>query len=300
MPLERLSLLLNPWAVRPTTTDTQDAQEGEKYNAVADEMEFACNKTGLVHRKRFGGPGGGRGRRRENTEDTDANLMILKQSSLVLVDETPNQDGVLEIDWKSKRGHYSIIMVIAYDDASVCCEPLLLKRRRDYYDTRIFSGDRQRDRQPTVPPPLHPAKHYAEKQSIDAVNVGETLGGSIDSTKDVATISVNVGTGEFNMFDTLKKVYDYFCATTGNNVLREFFVLARLAGFSKEQKLGKYDQYACHELHYFIYAKDCDFFQTYVLPYLKQKKKTVSRPLFLGRRSTRLPCTVPLWKAQCI
>ena len=270
--LERPSLLLNPWAVRSTTTDTQDAQEGEKYNAVFEKIDMARNEAGIVHRKCFGAPGG-RGGGGSNAEDTDANLLILKQTSLVLADESPDRNGALEIDWKSRKGHYSVITVIAYDEACVCCEPLLLKRRGEYYDTRIFSGDRQVDRSPTVPPPLHPAKHYAEKQSIDVVQVGEALGGEGSAAKGAATISVNVGTGEFNMFDTLKKAYDYFCATTGNAVLREFSFLLDWPGFTREQKLEKYDSFACHELHYFLHAKDPDFFQSCILPYLKQKKE---------------------------
>ena len=33
----------------------------------------------------------------------------------------------------------------------------------------------------------------------------------------------------------------------------------------------RYSKYACHELHFFLYHKDPEFFRTVVQPYLKNK-----------------------------
>jgi hypothetical protein len=39
-----------------------------------------------------------------------------------------------------------------------------------------------------------------------------------------------------------------------------------------EEKREKYSKYACHELDFFLYRKDAEFFKTVVLPYLRNKK----------------------------
>ena len=45
----------------------------------------------------------------------------------------------------------------------------------------------------------------------------------------------------------------------------------------ENDKIEKYRTYACHELHFFIYRKDREFFDKIIRPYLENKKE----PTFL-------------------
>ena len=46
----------------------------------------------------------------------------------------------------------------------------------------------------------------------------------------------------------------------------------RLAKLKPEQKREKYSKYASHELNYFLFEKDPEFFRTAIKPFLANKK----------------------------
>ena len=41
--------------------------------------------------------------------------------------------------------------------------------------------------------------------------------------------------------------------------------------FSKEKKLRKFGEFACHELHFFLFKRDRGFFDEVVLPFISAK-----------------------------
>ena len=57
-----------------------------------------------------------------------------------------------------------------------------------------------------------------------------------------------------------------------NPTLVEFGFILNWDQMKPEEKREKYSTYACHELNFFLYHKDRDFFRRVVLPYLQNKK----------------------------
>jgi len=58
----------------------------------------------------------------------------------------------------------------------------------------------------------------------------------------------------------------------GGGELRKFAFLKDWPDLDREARLEKYNEYACHELHLFLYRRDPEFFESVVAPYLKNKK----------------------------
>jgi len=65
--------------------------------------------------------------------------------------------------------------------------------------------------------------------------------------------------------------------------LEEFSFLANWPDLDRSQKLDLYSKHACHELSFFLYHKDPEFFRTVIAAYLKNKKdKTFMDHWLLG------------------
>ncbi|MEK6594495.1 MAG: hypothetical protein AABZ67_15590, partial [Pseudomonadota bacterium] len=61
-------------------------------------------------------------------------------------------------------------------------------------------------------------------------------------------------------------------SSAANKTLAEFSFLLRWPSLKPQEKLEKYSKYACHELNFFLFQKDRDFFMKVVLPYIQNKK----------------------------
>jgi len=107
---------------------------------------------------------------------------------------------------------------------------------------------------------LDPQKHYAQQKQITVVDGKQQFVlGDITSSK-------------FEAYDSLGRVYSLYVTLSGDATLVEFGFLTGWPDLKPEEKRAKYSKYACHELSFFLYKKDPDFFRTVVLPYLKNKK----------------------------
>jgi hypothetical protein len=63
-----------------------------------------------------------------------------------------------------------------------------------------------------------------------------------------------------------------YVTLSNNPTLIEFGFLMNWPNLKPEEKRVQYSKYACHELHFFLYHKDPEFFRTVVQAYLKNKK----------------------------
>jgi len=97
--LTRPSLLLNPWAVRETSNQAQDAKAGNDFGRRGNEADGKKNKS-----KRD---------QQANTDNSDfANLDYLGEGAVLLLNLRANKAGVIEID-RSKLGPNQHVRVIA-------------------------------------------------------------------------------------------------------------------------------------------------------------------------------------------
>ncbi|MBN2582419.1 MAG: hypothetical protein JXL80_05075, partial [Planctomycetes bacterium] len=76
----------------------------------------------------------------------------------------------------------------------------------------------------------------------------------------------------FEVFDSLDKVYRLYSVLNRNDALTEFAFVLNWPKLSAEDKQKQYSKYACHELNFFIFKKDPEFFRQVVQPYLRNKK----------------------------
>ncbi|MDP6507244.1 MAG: hypothetical protein QF886_26690, partial [Planctomycetota bacterium] len=107
---------------------------------------------------------------------------------------------------------------------------------------------------------LDPKKPFTEQKKVSALKAGEKF-----VLKDITT-------SKFEAYDSLPKVYSLLNTLSGNSTLQEFVFINNWPGLKPEEKQEKYSKYACHELNFFIYRKDPEFFKKVIQPYLKNKK----------------------------
>jgi hypothetical protein len=126
-----------------------------------------------------------------------------------------------------------------------------LQLHHGYRDIRLFPG-------------LDGTKHFTEQQLISVLPSGQTL--TIDDIK----------TSRVEAYDSLSDVYSLYKTLAGEygntvTLLNKFEWLLLWPTFSDAQKQAKYSEFACHELHLFLFFKDRSFFTSIVRPYLTGK-----------------------------
>src|SRR5262249_54181232 len=79
----------------------------------------------------------------------------------------------------------------------------------------------------------------------------------------------DLSTAKFEVYDTLSKVFHLLLTLSSNNTtLKEFDFILKWESLSMEDKLDRYGKFSSHELNFFIFKKDKNFFDHVVLPFL--------------------------------
>ncbi|MGE0758514.1 MAG: hypothetical protein AB7O38_15920 [Pirellulaceae bacterium] len=234
--LDRPGLLLNPWAVRSTETGVQDARAGTAFDP------SAAPAPGLMIR--------------EPTEamaaappapDATPSLDFLAESTVVLANLAVEGGEELSIPLDRLSAHQHV-HVVAVDPTGTAYRSLSLPERPlktlDLRLAKALSSDR----------------HFTQQKQITPLAAGGNL--------EVA----DMGTAKWEVYDSLPRVYALYQTISRNETLAEFEFCGRWPQLSIEDKRAKYSQYACHELNFFLYKKDPDFFRAVIRPYLSNKK----------------------------
>ena len=235
--LERPTLLLNPWSPRSTETDRQTAAAGGAWDKKSEDASAAAPSSSS----------------RSALESADgestvgfANLDFLGAGTPVLVNLSPEDDGTLRIP-RDELGPGSQIHIVAVDPVSTTYRwidaPAL---ESDFADLRLANG-------------LDPEKHYAEQNEITFVDQGGHF-----EIEDITT-------SKFEVYDSLDRIYGLLRTLTENATLVEFAFILEWPTLSTEEKNEKYSEYASHELNFFLYEKDPEYFEAIVRPYIANK-----------------------------
>ena len=235
--LTRPSLLLNPWAIRKTETTTQEALEGEEFE------------------RRVSRAYGGRGRAAHGKRATQAgregaffsNLDFLGEGAAVLVNVRPDEKGVVTIQRADLGAHQQLRIVAVDPENTAYREVSLPEVPMKFEDLRLADG-------------LDPKKHFTEQKQISVVKKGEPF------------VLADITTSDFERYDSLDRVFVLYATLSNNPTLVEFGFVLGWPTLKPEQQRELYSKYACHELSFFLYKKDPKFFETVILPYLKNKK----------------------------
>jgi len=234
--LERPGLILNPFALRKTET--------ARPSTPAPGALFA-DRAGGGRKGALKSYGGSARARRES--DSFPTLDFLADISPVLVNLKPDKDGNVIVPIE-KLGNRQDIHVIAVDFKNVVSRKITLPAKKiKYTDVRLVHN-------------LDSSRHYIETRKISVLEPGERL-----TIKDFTT-------SKFEIYENLAKVYRLYNTLNESKNLSEFSFIVNWNELNDNEKLKKYSKYACHELNYFIFKKDSDFFKTVIVPYLENKK----------------------------
>lgn len=232
--LSRPSLLLNPWAVRSTETGQQQAEAGSAFDPAPAEAP------------RPESPAAAEGQAAAEMPHSTS-LDFLARSAAVLLNVVPDDAGVIEIDRQALQGYQRVWIVAIDPDDTICRSITLPESPRECLDLRLTQG-------------LDPEKHFTQQKLISLVDRGETF-----RVEDISS-------SRFEIYDSLSKVHSLFVTLSNNPQLVEFGFVLNWDQLTPEEQRAKYSKYACHELNYFLYRKDPAFFESVILPYLKNKK----------------------------
>ena len=243
---ERPSLLLNPWAIRTTSSGVQSAEGGSSY---AREAESAMRSTMAPMQ----------GQRGISTAlGGSTNLDFLATPALVALALEPDAEGWVTLD-RAALAHCTLIRVVAADPLALVSRQLRLP------EVDAAPRDlRLRDALPTT-------GHFIQRKQGTRLAPGEAL------------VIDDIRTSKLEAIDTLAKAHALLLTASGDAQLREFEFITRWPSLGPEQQRERYSKYACHELHLFLQRKDPAFFASVVRPYLIDKRdKTFLDHYLLG------------------
>jgi len=257
--LKRPSLILNPWAIRTTETGLDEGGGGGSFG-----QRNGGGRRLMV--KRHGGM-----RATAETTTEALNMDFLPLGAITLLNLKADKDGVISIARKDLGGAQHL-RIVAVDPISTAMRQIALPETPlAPADQRLVNG-------------LNPQKHFTEQKQVSVLQKGGVL--SVD----------NIATSNVEVYDSLPAVYRLFKTLTSDPKLDEFNFVLEWPKLKIEQKREKYSKYACHELHFFLYQKDPEFFKEVVANYLRNKKdKTFLDHWLLG--SDLAPYLQP-WRYQ--
>ncbi|MFN7626069.1 MAG: hypothetical protein ACK5PZ_04500, partial [Pirellula sp.] len=111
-----------------------------------------------------------------------------------------------------------------------------------------------------MPQSLELQQHFSQKDSVIAYSGGERL--------DLG----DVGMTKIRMYASIGEVMPMLQGILGDpSEFRKFDFLKGWSGLSDAQKMDRYNEMACHELHLFLKFHDAMFFEKVIRPHLESK-----------------------------
>jgi hypothetical protein len=244
---ERPSLLLNPWAIRTTSSTVQHAAGGSGY-ASADEAALRSASA----------PAPASARPSPMAIGNSTNLDFLAAPGFVAIGLVPDDEGCVTID-RAALVHANLVRVVVADPLQVASRELRLAEvDAPPRDLRLLDA-------------LPVGGHFIQRKQASALAAGDAL------------VVDDVRTAKLEPIDTLAKAHALLLTLSGDAHLREFEFVTRWPSLSVQDKRERYSKYACHELHLFLARKDRKFFDEVVRPYLAHKRdKTFLDHYLLG------------------
>ena len=231
--LTRPSLLLNPWAVRSTETDKQEAASGEDFAHTPPPAaaEAPASESAALRQQAMSGW---------------ANLDFLAREAVVQLNHAPDASGVVRIPLKELEGKHWLHIAATNPTDTVVRNVALKSPELRIRDLRLTRG-------------LDPESHFTQQKKITSLAEGEKL-----VVQDAASARVEA-------YDSLRRLFSLYKALSNEGKLDKFAFLLDWPKKTPEQKRELYSKHACHELHYFLFRRDPEFFQSVIRPYLEQK-----------------------------
>ncbi|KAJ3298004.1 hypothetical protein HK104_011299 [Borealophlyctis nickersoniae] len=196
-------------------------------------------------------------------QDDDGGYDFLGEPGISFHNLRPSADGTLTVTLPSFRGAHNVI-IIAADHRDFSFRILALPH--EPVEDAPFGPVRDL----TLRTPWDLNAHVMEHKTISILSPGESL----DVGAQVPAVVATVGR-LYEIAETLSSKFDTKAFAAFRPVITQWQKL------HEAQRLKMYDQYACHELNFFLFTKDRTFFDAVVAPYLKNKVEKQIVDLFL-------------------
>ncbi|MBL8898444.1 MAG: hypothetical protein JNM84_12480, partial [Planctomycetes bacterium] len=234
--LRRAGLLLNPWALDEEATRMGgEGRSGEGFSAPSGPSgrpsPHPSPKSTAVAERALG---------------AFANLAFLPAPAPLLLNLRPDAQGIVTIG-RQALGEGQHLHVLALDE------------RGDIYATLALPERALQPRTQQLARALDPAQKLAERQKIEYLAAG------------AEAVIPDRRVSKFETFGSLAEVHRLFRTLSANEELARFAFVLDWSELEPEEKLARYAEHACHELHFFLYRKDRTFFDAIVRPYLANK-----------------------------
>jgi hypothetical protein len=206
---------------------------------------------------------------------------FLSKSSVVLANLRPDENGVVKVPLELIRANGGgFIQVVAVDQYSVVTRQLTLAKSSDLISTRDLG----------LAKALDPQSHFVEKSQISiAPAPGSQLAFS------------GMGDTNYEIYDSVPKLFKFFVSLCSNvDKLREFQILTSWPGVSRKEKELFYSSHASHELNYFLFKKDPEFFQSFVRFHIELKRQKSFLDYYLLNDLEELKSFLQFWKLNTL
>jgi len=236
MLLDKPGLLLNPWALRSTSTGVQHARGGGGYGS-AGARSMSAPSPAMARPQSIASAG----------QAAHAALDFLPAAAPVLANLRPDEHGVLVIP-RADLGAAQHLRFLIVDPARTSTTDLALP------ETDLQARDLR------LRLALDPGQHFSEERRVEGASAGSTL------------VIDDVRSGKLELVDTTARAHQVLLALGAPSTLREFDFVTQWHNLDDSTRRARYGKYACHELHLFLYFRDPAFFERLVRPYLANKR----------------------------
>ncbi len=248
--LTRPGLLLNPWAIRDTSTDREDLAVAQQWaeTAPAPAAAMASRKRASAKAKE----------EEAGWRDPHA-LHFLGQPGVLAINADPGEDGVIRVKLEGLRD-CQFVRVLAIDPRTAVERQLALPMKdRETRDVRLADG-------------LHSKRHFTQQDQVSILEANKAF-------------TLEKGSGaQFELYETFADVFQLLQTLNPGANLERFAFLLHWPALEASEKRAHYSEHASHELSFFLQRKDPAFFQEVILPYLSHKKdKTFMDHYLLGQ-----------------
>ncbi len=241
--LERPGLILNPWELRETSADREQLRANQAYRRGRAAMpEAAAAKAVMSARQRAE-------MRRPTavSPPTDIGYDFLPQGADWRLNLKPDDDGIVSIPLTALAEH-TALDIIVIDRFGTSRRMLPLPDRAFVpRDVRLQAG-------------LDPERAFSRQKNVRALQPGEQV------------VFPDLATTRYQVISSLGQAFDLLRALGAPAELTRFGFLKNWPELTQAEKQTKYNEFACHELHLFVYERDRAFFDTVVHPFLANKK----------------------------
>lgn len=171
----------------------------------------------------------------------------LKNSGRLLVNVIPTEAGTIQFDAEDLQDAQQMTLIVV--------DPLTVQVRGVPLKETPLSRDDLR-----LAKSLPVDKSFAQTRAVLPIDKDQPL-----EIGDVQSARAQV-------YSSIADLYQYYSAQVKDDKLAKFAFLPKWHQLNEEARLAKYNEFACHEMHLFLYFKDRPFFDKIIKPLLEQKK----------------------------